>query len=195
MGTRRYGLVAALMLATAAGCGKTADDPSALMDGPLDADQAVIASVVVALEQLGGRVNWEETEGGACDPEMEVSFSGKPIGDPELRAIIQQLKKHEQFRYLDLSHTAVTDEGLKGLKELPNLRTLLLSHTAVTDAALKDLTQVDSLDLSDTGVTDEGVRELKTHKELKWLRLDNTKVTAAALDDIKATLSDCKITP
>jgi hypothetical protein len=121
MGTRRYGPVVALMLATAAGCGQKADDPSALMDGPLDADQAVIASVVAALEKLGGQVNWEETADGAGDPEIEVTFSGKPIGDPELGAIIQQLKKHEQFRYLDLSHTGVTDEGLKGLKELPNL--------------------------------------------------------------------------
>src|SRR5262249_32323684 len=153
--------------------------------------QAVIASVVAALEKRGGQVNWEETEDGAGVPEIEVTFSGKPIGDTELREIIQELKKHEQFRYLDLSHTEVTGESLKGLKELPNLRTLVLSHTGVTDPVLKDLTQVESLDLSDTGVTDEGIKELKTHKGLNWLSLDNTKVTAAALRDIKKTLPGC----
>src|SRR5262245_43533974 len=98
MRTRWYGLVVALMLVTAAGGGKKADEPSALMDEPLDADQAVIASVVAALEKRGGQVNWEETEDGAGAPEIEVTFSGKPIGDTELREIIQELKKHEQFR-------------------------------------------------------------------------------------------------
>jgi len=192
MGTRWYGLVAALV---AAGCARTAEDPSARMDEPLSADQKTIAGVVAALEGLGGRVTWEEAQDGAGDPQIEVSFFGTSIGDPELKAIIQELRKHEQFCYLDLSLTRVTDDGVKGLKQVPHLETLLLSHTAVTDAALGDLAHVQSLDLSFTGVTDEGVEKLASYQGLIWLSLDNTKVTGAALRRLRKALPDCRIIP
>jgi hypothetical protein len=192
MGTRWYALVVALV---AAGCAPTAEDPSARMDEPLSADQQAIAGVVAALEKLGGRVTWEEAEDGVCDPEIEVSFFGKSIGDPELKEIIQELRKHEQFCYLDLSWTRVTDDGVKRLKDVPHLGTLLLSHTPVTDAALGDLGQVESLDLSFTGVTDLGVKKLESQQRLVWLSLDNTKVTGNALRGLRKALPGCTIKP
>jgi hypothetical protein len=191
MKTRRYGWVVVMILATGAGCGRKADEASTLMDDNLTEEQAVQASAIAALDELGGMVNWEEQ--GQGDPRLEVNFSNKPITDAHLKEIIQQLKRDKEFRYLDLSGTRVTDEGLKGLKELKHLRTLVLSRTEVTDAGLKGLEQVESLDLSRTRVTDGGVKGLKNHKRLKWLNLDGTEVTPAGLSEIKKALPECTI--
>src|SRR5262245_65626816 len=52
-----------------------------------------------------------------------------------------------------LDETAVTDEGLKQLKELKSLQTLVLRHTKVTDAGLKELKERKSLQVSQLGRT------------------------------------------
>jgi hypothetical protein len=76
--------------------------------------------------------------------------------------------------------TALTDAGLKEIKDLKNLTALDLCQTQVTDAGLKelkDLKNLTALDLCDTKVTDEGLKELKDFKNLATLQLYNTRVT------------------
>ena len=63
------------------------------------------------------------------------------------------------LRYLSLSKTGLTNDGLKGLPELP----------------LKDL------HLSSTKITDEGIKELAKQKSARTLDIGGTPVTGAGL--------------
>jgi hypothetical protein len=68
------------------------------------------------------------------------------------------------LRALDLSRTAVSDEGMADIAKLEELQTLRLSATRVTDtglARLKDLHRLDSLDLTGTRVALEAIRAFK----------------------------------
>ena len=93
------------------------------------------ASAVKAVEKLGGKVTRDD------------KLPGKPVTG------------------VSLFTTAVTDAGLKELKDLKQLTTLDLDGTKVTDAGLKelkDLKQLTSLNLMNTEqVTDDGVADLQ----------------------------------
>ena len=65
---------------------------------------------------------------------------------------------------LDLSYSAVSDEGMASVGLMKGLRRLYLRDTLITDAGLKQiagLTQLEELDLYGTKVTDAGVAELR----------------------------------
>ena len=78
----------------------------------------------------------------------------------------------EEVATLDLSHTPVTDAGLRELAPLKNLTTLNLSHTPVTDA---------------------GLRELAALKHLTTLRLSHTPVTDGGIAELEQALPKCKV--
>jgi Leucine-rich repeat (LRR) protein len=62
--------------------------------------------------------------------------------------------------WLDLSETAVTDQGVAALKNFKNLTRLSLDQTAITDAGLtqlRTLPQLKYLNLYGTKVSDRGV--------------------------------------
>jgi hypothetical protein len=182
-----------ILWVAASGCGRQAEGAGALMDDTLTEEQAAQASAITALDQFGAMVNWEQQDGG--DPRLEVHFANKPVTDAQMKEIVRQLKRSKEFRYLNLSGTEVTDNGLRELREVKHLQTLLLARTDTTDGVLKDLKQVESLDLSNTPVTDEGVKELKNHHRLKWLNLERTNVTARGLGEIKEALPGCTVVP
>ena len=81
---------------------------------------------------------------------------------------------------LDLTGSAITDEGLGAIGRYTRLRRLRVGETNVTDAGLAGLSGLDdleSLDLHMTGVTDEGVRALADLDRLSSLYVWRTKVT------------------
>ena len=105
---------------------------------------------------------------------------------------------------LDLSRTAVTDEGLKELATLQNLTTLDLGVKPLTDRTLAVLREINllhtliiasttngkrptnpegvtTLYLDRTKVTDEGLKDLAPLRKLTTLYLDRTKVTDRTL--------------
>jgi Leucine-rich repeat (LRR) protein len=110
---------------------------------------------------------------------------------------------------LHLDHSAVTDRGLKRLKDLKNLRGLSLFDTKVTISGLgelRNLKNLAELDLHwnmmltgaglhefpgltrlDLGYTfaGAGLVELKDLKKLTWLNLSNTRLTDAGLKCLK----------
>jgi hypothetical protein len=45
----------------------------------------------------------------------------------------------KSLEFLHLGKTAITDEGVAVLGELPNLKTLILENTKVSDAAIEQL--------------------------------------------------------
>jgi len=73
---------------------------------------------------------------------------------------------------LDLNGTAVTDAGLKELRELKNLQNLNLDNTKITDAGIKELkglTGLQELEVLGTQVTEAGVTELKARLPGLWI--------------------------
>ncbi len=87
-------------------------------------------------------------------------------------------------RVLDVTDSAVTDDGLRNLRELISLNELHLGGTRITDAGLvhlKGLTQLSSLDVGRTRITDAGLVYLKRFPQLLSLDLADTGVTDAGL--------------
>ena len=77
---------------------------------------------------------------------------------------LQHLEHLYSLEKLDLSGTAITDDGLKHVAELDSLRILRLGRTSVTDEgleALKGMGELVNLYLDDN-VTDEAVKRLKS---------------------------------
>jgi Leucine-rich repeat (LRR) protein len=108
----------------------------------------------------------------------------------------------EDLVKLDLSETAVTDEGLKELLPLKKLNTLYLPggqyHSTVTDkglAVLAKLTNLTTLSLAGTQVTDAGLKELAKLTNLTTLILpaSQEKVTSAGEAELQKMLPNCKI--
>lgn len=75
---------------------------------------------------------------------------------------------------LDLSHTALTDSGLKNMRSLSNLRELRLFGTLVTSSAIEDIekfSELEALDISLTPMLDESkVLDFRRLRKLKTLR-------------------------
>jgi eukaryotic-like serine/threonine-protein kinase len=141
---------------------------------------------------------------------LEVNFFGnKQVKDADLAA----LKPARRLWNVNLSHTAVSDDGLKHLVGLPALVLLSLDGSAVTNAglptlaacpALKDLglsyskvteaglvhvkrmTRLEGLGLCGLGITDDGLADLRGMKNLRHLGLDQCPVTDRGLDHLKA---------
>jgi hypothetical protein len=110
--------------------------------------------------------------------------------DAELKALKERLKKLNELgtlRKLELSR-AVTDEGLRELKELTALEALNLVSTMVTDAGLKELKPLKGLrELRILGaqITDAGLKNLEEIKSLTWLSIIGTKVTLRGLQRLR----------
>src|SRR5260370_308873 len=119
------------------------------------------AKAVKVVKKQGGEVTVDTKRPGK--PVVGVALMGTAVTDAGLKA----LKELKSLKTLNLDFTKVTDAGLKNLKELKSLQTLYLGGTAVTDAGLKNLKELKSLqtlDLGGTKITDTGMKELKDLK-------------------------------
>jgi hypothetical protein len=97
---------------------------------------------------------------------------------------------------LDLSHTRVTDSGVRLLAGATALKSLRLAKTEITDASLPLLVnfpQLESLNLYGTQVTNEGILQLASLPGLKKLYLWQSKVDAEGVSALKQKLPDCEI--
>src|SRR5262249_34045665 len=131
-------------------------------------------------------------------------------GNSKLTGVtLNLLADMKRLRFLGLSKTGLTNDGLKALPELP-LKELLLSSTKITDEGLKELAKHKSartLDLGGTPVTgaglkdladskivnvslsgslanDEGVSGIAAMKSVTTLNLSYTRVTDACIDEL-----------
>jgi hypothetical protein len=80
--------------------------------------------------------------------------------------------------------TAVTDQGLAGLKKLPKLEWLILSDTAIDGSGLRHLVgcqELRKLRLDGTRITDATLLELKPLQRLEVLDLSGTKISDEGL--------------
>ena len=92
-----------------------------------------------------------------------------------------------QLERLDLFNTAVGDQGLAWLHDVPALRRLSLAGTKLDDTGLRAvaaLPTLTELDLGWTAVTDQGLEHLRAHPALVALSLRGTRVSDRGLDAI-----------
>lgn len=90
----------------------------------------------------------------------------------------------------------VGDEGIANLKGAEQIQQLTLSHTKLTDAGLKTFEghkKVIWFSLDGTAVSDEGLSALYECSGLRSINLQNTKVTAAGVERLKKALPLCHI--
>ncbi len=132
-------------------------------------EKAGQSSAITKIQLLGAKIEWKESAPGRSVVAIDLAGSDR-FGD----LYVPLLDAFPTLERLDLSKTAITDAGLKRLRELPALTELKLSYTDVTDAALADLRKFKSLrrlDLEGTQITDAGLRHLGDLQSLTQLNL------------------------
>ena len=90
---------------------------------------------------------------------LMISFSGRRQITGEQLEALRGIE--EQLVWLNLGHTAVTDQQMDAIARLKNLRVLYLNNTQITDA---------------------GVEKLSPLSELRWLSLVGTKASDKSID-------------
>ena len=106
-----------------------------------------------------------------------------------LPALNNDSGQRRKLTTLDLSGTAVTDAGLKGLAGLTDLVELDLSGTRATGAGcsgLGGLKSLKSLNLSDANVTDLGLKGVAALQSVESLDITNADVTDTGLNELAA---------
>jgi hypothetical protein len=143
--------VLALVLVTAAGCGKSSGDNVYQQQRQAQTDAAA------ALREMGATVEERNYPQGKS---WAVGFSGKQVSSK----FFDSLPSLGYITDLDLSNTNVTDADMPRINE-PKIGGVLLrldlGHTAVTDAGLDQLQNLfllTSMNLVGTGGTPAGVQ-------------------------------------
>jgi hypothetical protein len=191
-------------LAVAVGCKK--EPPAHWKNMPALVDEEQRA--VEAIEKFdGGRVERSTVDPG--NPIIELHLRGRRA-DEGLRAAsalktithvilthsdvtdegLKQLIAFKQLQVLELGGCAyITGAGFKELAVLDKLSHIELAQSGVTDEGLKGLAAIPNctlLDVSDTALTDAGVKEIATLKSLTTLGLGAVKVTDAGVRELAA---------
>lgn len=126
----------------------------------------------------------------ATSEEVEASLAVTPqrAGDAEL-ALLTGLEPC--LVELDLSRTAVQDEGLARLAPFTRLRRLRLGYTGIGDPGLAQLARLEaleSLNLFRTAVTDSGLVHLRGLARLRRLYTGESAVSEAGANELCAVL-------
>ncbi len=143
------------------------------------------------ITEQGGRVQKLAKD----SPLVSVDFrlSGEDVTDEKIGPV-SSIAPH--VAHLDLSKTAVTDEAVAIVKELPNLVRLDLSQTGVGDAALANLGGLKELryiNLYGTQVTDKGLTHLEKLPNLEAIYLWQSKATPAGAKKLSKALPDATV--
>jgi hypothetical protein len=96
------------------------------------------------------------------------------------RTVAEVAQLRPTLRLLDLSGTAVTDEGLAALGGLHNLRSLAVRDTPLTDKCCRYLAALESLrflSINGTAITDQGASKLSPLKHMVSLNARHTAIT------------------
>ena len=106
-----------------------------------------------------GMLVFFEASGG-----ISIQCDNPRFGDPQLLAVIDQLRELNDLKILNLYFTSISDASLPELTSLENLEHLVLFQTHVTDAGIEHLVtmrHLEQLDLRETDVTDKGIADLQ----------------------------------
>ena len=101
------------------------------------------------------------------------------------------------IRHLVINATSVSEDAMVAtLPKMVNLKKLNLSETAITDNGIHAITQLQELEylnLFGTEVTDAGIAKLKTLTQLRKLYLWDSKATQAGVDALQKELPSLEI--
>jgi Leucine-rich repeat (LRR) protein len=92
--------------------------------------------------------------------------------------------------------SAIRDDGLQYLSDLPALKRLNLYSAPISDGGLvhlETLTSLELLSLMNTAVTDAGLERLRKLTNLKTLNLQNTEVTKEGVEQFLKHVPECKV--
>lgn len=87
-----------------------------------DIERAEMLPVFEQIGRIGGLAIWQ-------DDLVSISFMRRPVTDEQLSIVWL----FTPLRDLDLSHTLVTDDGIKLIRQLPNLEFVDLLNTPISD--------------------------------------------------------------
>jgi hypothetical protein len=140
------------------------------------------AEAVAVIENLGGSVDYSlrDERFGQLRIVATVDLANTAVTDEDLEC----LRNLPHLWDLNLYNTPVTDEGLECLRNLSHLMSLYLSNTRITGsglAHLQGLTDLEVLYLSNTSVDNAGLRYIKGLAKMYQLVLDGTDVSDAGL--------------
>ena len=140
---------------------------------------------------------WREFAAGTCDT-LDLRDTGLIDADavakiaelPQLRHLLLDYTSFadddvdrlpQNLSTLSLSHTKVTDTGMRGLRRLKSLCFLRLDGLPISDVGMKEVGRLGSLrnlSLYRCRVGDQGLAELEELRDLVLLSLDATDVTS-----------------
>lgn len=111
---------------------------------------------------------------------LNASLAGEKFGDTDLASFQPVL---EQISTADFSGTSISDRSSDLIARMKNLRLLRLSHTHVTDDGVRRLhvlEQLQSINLLGTEVTPAVLDEIASMPKMQHLYIANTRVTPAS---------------
>lgn len=155
------------------------------------AGEAAVEAAVAVLRQRGAVVQAVAADTKAID--VNLSLLRDQVGDAEL-ALLAPLAP--RLVWLNLSRTAVRDDGAKVLAQLGELRRLHAANTGLGDAAvvhLRGLGKLEYLNLYGTKVTDQGLGALGALTRLQRLYVWQSQATAAGADALRGKLPQLQI--
>lgn len=127
-------------------------------------------------------------------PWLAVSATGKKDLDADKMNLLKKVGK--QVVHLDLGHSNADDKLLTALKDLPHLTRLNVSNTAVTQEGLKSLSglqYIDYLNITNTAIGDEATETLAKLPALRALYVWNSRFTPAGLERLRAQAPQLRI--
>lgn len=138
-------------------------------------EQAEIDKTVAALRARGAVVQQVAADTEAID--VNFALLRDKVGDAEARLLLPLSKR---LVWLDLSRTALSDEGAVHLAKLTELRRLAVANTKVGDAAFVALAKLPNLQVVNaygTGLGDAGLLALAKNAAVQKVYAWQSKVT------------------
>jgi Leucine-rich repeat (LRR) protein len=139
--------------------------------------------------------NTKVTDGG-MESLAKLSLHSLTLPAQLSDAGVRALSALSTLKRLDLSFTAITNECLQFIAQMPAIEELYLNDTAITDqglAHLADIKTLKTLFLSGTKVSDASLTQFEQMTSLEHLELRDTGVTEIAIARLRTKLPNCAI--
>lgn len=157
---------------------------------PPKAKPLVDPALLSAIEEAGGSAR------SLSQSQKQLAIKYAYLKELDPRAVALLGETADLIAWITFEGSALNDEGLKQLPDLPELTELNLKDTKITDAGLAELPDLPSLawlNLFGTEVTDAAVDSLKAYDTLEKLYVTGTKMTADGVKKLRDALPDTKV--
>ena len=127
-------------------------------------------------------------------PELSVKFAYLKTLSPDALAKLDAIA--DQIAWLTFEGSALDDDGVGEMPDLPILTELNLKDTKITDKGvtlLPEMQKLEWLNLFGTAVTDQSIDKLKDFTGLKKVYLTGTKVTAEGVAKLREALPETQV--